>query len=87
MSVKQQALLLSPSLFPDEHPMEKEVFNGIPCAHCHGNGQFWGTDEKRESVKKDCPVCKGTGMLKAVVTISWEPDVKRISTIKDNKKQ
>lgn len=87
MSVKQQVLLLRPPLFPSEFYIEQFVIPEITCGHCHGNGWFWGTDERMESVKRDCPVCKGTGMLKAVVTISWEPDVKRISTIKDNKKQ
>ena len=75
MSKQQLALLISPPLFPKEHPIEQTVFNGVPCAYCHGNGWFWGADElTRESVKVQCPVCKGSKKLKAVVTINWVAD-------------
>lgn len=75
MSMKQQAVLLSPPLFPTEHATEQEVFHGIPCTYCHGSGWLWGMDElTHESVKVECPVCKGRKKLKAVVTINWVAD-------------
>ena len=45
---------------------------GNRCSYCHGNGFFWG-EEQRERVKADCPVCKGSGKLDAVITIEWKP--------------
>lgn len=39
------------------------------CSYCGGNGWIWGAEEKR-----DCPICKGSGKLKAVVSIEWSPD-------------
>jgi DnaJ-class molecular chaperone len=43
-----------------------------PCSCCHGNGFFWGEDHA-ERVKVDCPVCKGSGQLDAMITIEWKP--------------
>lgn len=45
---------------------------GHVCSYCKGNGWFWG-EERRERVKIDCPVCKGSGELDAVVTVEWKP--------------
>ncbi len=33
---------------------------------------FWGRGTT-ERVKVDCPVCKGSGKLDAVITIEWKP--------------
>lgn len=75
MSKQQPMLLISPPLFPKEHPVEQTEFGGVPCGYCHGNGWFWGMDElTHESVKVECPVCKGHKKLKAVVTINWVAD-------------
>lgn len=51
----------------------KEVFysNWHQCSYCHGNGYFWSEDCHGESYKKECPVCKGSGKLNAVITIEW----------------
>lgn len=76
MSNKQQTVLIVPPLFPGEFPEEREVFGGISCSYCHGKGWFWGTDMQREHVKMDCPLCKGSGKLKAEVTVRWMPDKK-----------
>lgn len=75
MSKQQPVLLISPPLFPKEHPTEQVVFGGVPCGYCHGNGWFGGIDElTHERVKEICPVCKGKKKLKAVVTINWLAD-------------
>lgn len=75
MSKKQAVLLLTPPLFPAENPTEQEEFRGIPCSYCHGNGWFLGIEKNsRDTIRKDCPVCKGHKKLKAVVTINWLAD-------------
>ena len=74
MSKRQHTLLIQPPLFPKEFPTERVEFGGIPCSYCHGNGWFWGTDEYGESIKNDCPVCKGHKRMKAVITIDWQAD-------------
>ncbi|MBR3444323.1 MAG: hypothetical protein IKH14_00415 [Prevotella sp.] len=43
-----------------------------PCNYCGGSGWFWGEDGFGEAVKEDCPLCKGSGKLRPVVTIDWE---------------
>lgn len=55
---------------------EQEVFRGFDCSHCHGNGWNWGYDEDGERANITCPVCNGSGILKAVVTTEWKADKK-----------
>ena len=47
------------------------------CSYCNGRGYFTpiqvGHDEYEDN---PCPVCGGTGRLKAEVTIHWAPDSK-----------
>ena len=45
--------------------------NGHRCSYCNGNGWFWSTGEDWEDYQKECPVCKGSGMLNAVITVEW----------------
>jgi DnaJ-class molecular chaperone len=58
---------------------ESQTSGGYGCSYCHGNGFFWKAQEgTKDRFKEACPVCKGSGKLKAVITIEWLPD-------KDNK--
>ena len=45
---------------------------GHSCPYCQGNGFFWQENVYRERYKQECPVCKGSGRLDAVVTIEWK---------------
>lgn len=51
--------------------------DGHVCSCCKGNRWFWGEDEMGERVKRDCPVCKGSGSLDAVITVEWSPSAVR----------
>lgn len=53
----------------------REVFcsPGHVCSCCKGNGWIWSENEKGEPIHKDCPVCRGSGELDAIVTIEWKP--------------
>lgn len=65
---------LSPSRSRDGQVAAREMFcsPGHVCTYCKGNGWFWSEDEQGESTKEDCPVCKGSGELDAVVTVEWK---------------
>ena len=76
MSKQKQALLITPPLFPKEHPYEMDNFYGFKCSYCQGNGWIPTLGERNENERKDCPGCKGSGRLKAVVTTKWMPDRK-----------
>ena len=63
-----------------ESPMNKtrrERLEGEPrkCNYCSGNGWFWGCDEYGQGTQKQCPMCKGKGVLRPVITIDWEATV------------
>lgn len=66
------------ALVPPSHEQVKELVmsKGHTCGYCHGNGWFWGIDEFHDRVKNTCPLCGGSGMLDAVVTIEWKPSNK-----------
>lgn len=74
MSKQQPVLFIQPPFFSKEQPVEQLVFNGFKCSYCQGNGWFWGLDDFGERIKRECPVCKGSKRLKAVVTVSWKAD-------------
>lgn len=43
----------------------------VGCTYCHGKG-FFNRKETRESCERDiCPVCGGSGSIKAIITIEW----------------
>lgn len=73
MSIKNDIIKITPPvLIVFGNTKETITSNGHLCGYCHGNGFFWG-EQQRERVKKDCPVCKGSGKLDAVITIEWKP--------------
>ncbi|MGF0096950.1 hypothetical protein ACQRD6_01165 [Prevotella sp. SGI.027] len=45
---------------------------GHSCPYCQGNGYHWQEDEWQERYKKECPICKGSGRLDAMITIEWK---------------
>lgn len=47
---------------------------GHSCPYCQGNGYHWQEDEWQERYKKECPICKGSGRLDAVITIEWKAE-------------
>lgn len=55
-----------------EHPFQKlEVIktDAIPCNYCKGSGFFWNREDEN---KTNCPLCGGSGEVKAIITIEWE---------------
>lgn len=74
MSKRIHALLITPPLFIKEFTRETEVFHGLPCPACCGNGWYWAEDNFGERYKNPCRYCAGTGKLKAVVTTEYKPD-------------
>lgn len=73
MSTKYAIIKIIPSEFIGAGNMKETITsNGHSCEYCQGNGFFWG-EQQRERVKKDCPVCNGSGILDAVITIEWKP--------------
>lgn len=65
-------------LVPPVRNQKKEmiVSKGHTCGYCYGNGWFWGRDGFGDSIKNDCPICEGSGMVDAVVTVEWKPSNK-----------
>ena len=53
-----------------------EAFTGFECSNCHGSGWVLALGERNETVRNTCPVCGGSGRLKAEVTTKWMPDKK-----------
>ena len=77
MSKNNQVITISPPMFIGEGNQKESISSkGHRCSYCHGNGFFWG-EEQRERVKVDCPVCKGSGKLDAVITIGCRRDQKK----------
>lgn len=73
MSVKNDIIKVTPPVFVGDGNMKETITsNGHLCEYCHGNGFFW-SEILRERVKTDCPVCKGSGKLNALITIEWKP--------------
>ena len=50
---------------------EKMVSRPPPCGYCGGIGSFTGNNP--ENLREQCPDCKGTGKVQAVVVLTWVP--------------
>lgn len=78
MSSEQRTIsLFPPTLKGRAH--ELIVSEDHECPYCHGNGWLWGRGKDWEGVKVTCPVCQGVGRMKAIVEITWLPDMKQAS--------
>lgn len=75
-NVKKQLEICPPAYMCKGPNRENFVSTGHVCGYCRGNGWFWGEDELGERVKRDCPVCKGSGGLDAIITVDWKPTSK-----------
>ena len=68
--VKQTVELRPPSC-----DVTKEVHTspGHLCGYCHGVGHFRSPYRDRDEEPTPCPVCGGSGMLDAIITVEWKP--------------
>lgn len=74
--IEKQLDICPPSYMCKGPNRENFVSTGHVCGYCRGNGWFWGEDELGERVKRDCPVCQGSGELDAIITVDWKPSSK-----------
>ncbi len=72
MSKIDEVLIISPVVVPGSL-VEELVSKTRECSYCGGRGHFLEPIGKDESLEIDCPVCKGTGLLQAKITICWTP--------------
>lgn len=66
MSLKKQIIEITP---PGRIETEVLISHPQPCGYCRGNGWHWGSNYR----KVPCPDCGGSGEVRAMVTIKWEP--------------
>lgn len=55
---------------------EAFTIGGFRCNYCCGNGWFWKESEFGSPYKDPCPMCGGSGLMKARVTVAWVREVK-----------
>ena len=73
MSKEKRTIEIAPGLMsPGGRIGERFLSRGHVCTYCQGNGYLWQEKVYRERYKQECPVCKGSGRLDAVVTIEWK---------------
>lgn len=70
MSRRQTMIVIEP-----DGRIHKEAFITAPmvCPYCNGRGWF---QADRQDETEECPDCKGTGEVVAMVTIDWKPNIK-----------
>ena len=73
MSRRQTMIVIEP-----DGRIHKEAFITAPmvCPYCNGRGFFMEPILPYVDMKKECPDCKGTGEVVAMVTIDWKPNIK-----------
>ena len=73
MSKERRMIEIAPRLIsPGGRITEVLESRGHECTYCQGNGYFWQENCYRERYKQECPICKGSGRLDAVITIEWK---------------
>ncbi|KAA6339751.1 hypothetical protein EZS27_012349 [termite gut metagenome] len=77
MSKAETHLFISPPVFLTINNKESLSSKGHTCSYCHGNGFFQKVGEDvKERIQEPCPICQGSGKLKASITIEWLPGEK-----------
>lgn len=73
MSRRQTMIVIEP-----DGRIHKEAFITAPmvCPYCNGREFFMEPILPSVDMKKECPDCKGTGEVVAMVTIDWKPNIK-----------
>ena len=74
-------------MIPGGRMTESLESRGYSCPYCQGNGFHWQEDEYQVLYKKECPICKGSGRLNAVVTIEWKEGESKTIKSKNNNEQ
>lgn len=72
MSQIVKHLELHPRRYDDLEYEELHIVRGFLCPNCCARGYLGGIAHNEE--KYPCPSCKGTGLLKAIVTVRWASD-------------
>ncbi|WP_099465906.1 zinc finger-like domain-containing protein [Parabacteroides provencensis] len=72
MSIKQNSILVIPPEY--QEVWEKISFTGYRCPVCNGQKSFSEQVGYNQYEEKACDYCKGTGKVKAEITINWVPD-------------
>lgn len=76
MGIKKQVILLEvPNVIQGP---ETYTVDGFTCPECKGQGWVWREDPDDPDarpdgwIRKACPVCGGTGLIEAEVTVNWK---------------
>lgn len=78
MSRISEILTIEPAQFLGSIHDEHYTSIGYKCSYCNGIGHFQTVQVGHNEYKENpCPVCSGTGCIKAEVTIHWVPDTKK----------
>lgn len=72
MSTQHHTINVTPPIYQQVH--ENMIFSNYKCPVCNGRGFFTEQIAHNEWTSKSCNYCDGTGKVKAVVHIKWQPD-------------
>lgn len=73
MSKERRTIEISPGRLSQGGRMTEVIESvGHKCPYCQGNGYHWQEDEWQDRYKKECPICKGSGKLDAVIKVEWQ---------------
>ncbi|KAA6346411.1 hypothetical protein EZS27_006061 [termite gut metagenome] len=75
MSKVNKVIWITPPTLLNINNKEIQTSSGHKCSYCQGNGFFWEVQEDvKERFKAACPVCRGSGKLRAAIIIEWLPE-------------
>ena len=73
MSKERRMIEIAPGLMsPGGRMTDRIESRGHTCPYCQGNGYHWQEDFLGVRHKQRCPLCYGSGMFDALVTIEWK---------------
>lgn len=71
MSELKRMIEISPNIYGRRE--EKYEYNGFTCMSCGGTG-WVDVDPLHSPERVACSLCKGSGKMKAVVSVQWVGD-------------